>query len=168
MPGPARPSVRDIFECAGSNPPPPPEPGSPLQPALGRQPPGPMWTRVPLCLLVPSPHPVQPPVVQACGSLQALLTATRRTGPGSATLTGADSSESSQVPGGSHWGRSGSLGLPWVNTQGTFPWLSLEDLENHAKAVPAPGCLAERCRLLALLSGEIPEDPEGRKEGGRS
>lgn len=145
-------------------------------PRAWEPPPASSWAAAPRAHVDPSaavftcafPLPCPAPVVQACGSLQALLTATRRTGPGSATLTGADSSESSQVPGGSHWGRSGSLGLPWVNTQGTFPWLSLEDLENHAKAVPAPGCLAERCRLLALLSGEIPEDPEGRKEGGRS
>lgn len=165
MPGPARPSVRDIFECAGSTPPPP----------AWEPPPASSWAAAPRAHVDPSaavftcafPPPCPaPPVVRACGSLQALLTATRGTGPGFATLTGADLSESSQVAGGSHWGRNGSLGLPWVDTQGIFPWLSLEDLENHAKAVPAPSCLAERCRLLALLSGEIPEDPEGRKEGG--
>lgn len=141
--------------------------GAPSSQLLGGSPQGlrgPECRCVYLCL---PPTLSSPRDVQACGSLQALLTATRRTGPGSARLTGADASESSHVPGGSHWGRSGSLGLPWVDTLGIFAWLSLEDLENHAKAVPAPGCLAERCRLLALLSGEIPEDPEGRKEGGR-
>lgn len=53
--------------------------------------------------------------------------------------------------------------MPWADTGGTFPWLKMEDLENYAKAVPAPSCPAQ-VQTSFLSSENFQKHPEDLRE----